>query len=141
MPRSTTIINNYLKYEFRGEPLPAVGDKFFINLSTTAIDSSGSGSTIPNGNGYAELVLTKNEQNWVNQDVNEITNSVIISFPSGTGVSTGDWGTIMAITLSNTSMGAPVYFYNLQTSAEVNIGDRITFEGGSLKFKRIDKGE
>lgn len=141
MPKSIAEINKYLNYEFRNTALPATTGNFYINLSKTALTDLGTGATIPNGDNYGEVILAKTEENWTMPYDGEVTNSVIVAFPSGSAVSSGDWGTIMAVTLSHTSAGSPVYFYNLPTSVEVSLGGKITFEGGSLKFKRIKRGE
>lgn len=137
MSKSADAINEYLNYEFRGASAPSTSGSFFINLSTTTITDSGSGSTLPpEAYNYTELVLSKSENNWTPAYEGGITNAVLISFPSGSEVSTGDWGTIMGITLSDTTKGAPRYFYNLPLSIEINDGGRITFPAGSLEFMR-----
>lgn len=136
MPKSTSAINQYLGYEFRNGSAPTTSGSFYINLSTTSITESGSGSTIVSGGGYDDVILGKNVNNWAFEYEGGITNAVVISFPSGSGVATSDWGSIMGVTVSDVEGGAPIYFYNLPSSIEVNAGDRVTFPAGSFRFMR-----
>jgi len=138
MATLTTTINKLLNHEFNKTTISSIPNTYYINLSTTSIEDNGSGYTyLTNGEGnYATVSLNRNENNWTESFEGEITNSVLVSFPSGSMVSSTDWGTIMAVAISASSDGAPIYFYNLAPYIEAPVGTRITFEGGSLKFGR-----
>ena len=138
MPKSVSKINEYLGYEFRASALPTTSGSFYINLSNAVIADDGSGSVVISGGEYSPIVLAKNENNWTEPYEGEVTNAVIISFPSGSVVSSTDWGTVKAITVSDG--GTLVYFYNLPTEIDAPQGTQIIFGGGALKFKRIKEG-
>jgi len=142
MGKSTARINKYLAYEFRGEALPLTSGSFYIDLSKTTIANDGTGSSVIVGGEYSPVVLSKTENNWTEPYNGEIVNTGPISFPSGSTVSSSDWGTVMAVVLSDSaSAGMPVYFFNLPTEIDVPEGTQIIFAGGALKFKRVREGE
>lgn len=137
MPITDTAINKYLNYEFRNTTITNQPSTFYVDLSTTAINTDGSGSTAITGGGYTSASLVRNTANWTESVTGEVANAVMVSFPSGSGVSTEDWGTIMAVIIrSDTSGSMPVYFSNLSPYIEAPVATRIMFSGGSLKFGR-----
>lgn len=134
MSKSVTAINNYLKHEFTATPILVSGSTLYINLC-----SSGS-VPIDTSNGYSSASMTRDTTDWITSSPGEISNGVVISFPSGSAVSLSDWGTITGVSISTSSNGAsPLYYSALSPSIEAPQGTKITFGGGTLKFTRIDR--
>ena len=141
MGKSIDRINAYLAYEFLGSGSPTTSGSFYVDLSTAIIANDGSGSVAISGGEYSTVVLAKTENNWTEPYEGEVTNAVVISFPSGSIVSSTDWGTIKSIVISDSTSGSiPVYFYNLPTEIDAPEGTQIIFGGGTLKFNRTIEG-
>ena len=135
----TSEINKYLNFEFNSTAT-ADPTTFYIDLSTSEILSDGSGSTVVIGSGYSSVSLAANSNNWTEPVEGEVTNAVMVSFPSGSLVSGDDWGTIKAIVVRNSPAAiTPIFWSNLTPYIEAPVGTRISFSGGMLKLGRRDR--
>ena len=83
---TTYFLNLVAGNVFRTSTTPAIPQKYYVGLSTTAPTVAGTGYSEPSGKGYARVELT-----GLLAPVNGVvTNNTLIDFPE----STGDWGTI-----------------------------------------------
>lgn len=108
---------------------PAIPAAYYIGLSSTAPDVSGTNVTEPStsGTGYARVQLT---------DLNEpsdgkVTNKNIISFPS----STTAWGTMTHYVIYDAASGGNLLMYgNLSVSRNIESDTILSISAGELEM-------
>lgn len=87
----------------------------YFGLSTTALAIDGTGATEPSGNNYSRVAFTNNKTNWGNASNGSLANLTAITFPE----SSGSWGTITHVFISDAASAGNVWFYDALTSSRV----------------------
>lgn len=104
----------------------------YLGLSTTPIARDGSGITEPSAStGYSRVAIQNTKTSFTNAVNGELSNSIDISFPE----STGSWGTITYIFLSDAATGGNIRYYEaLSSPRQVQPNSTIMFRQQTLKF-------
>jgi len=101
---------NLLKEAFMGAATQLPTQNWYVGLSTSQINTSGSAAPAePLGFGYSRVSIPRNATHWAySSSENTVTNSVDINFP----VSTGDWGLIQEVFIARAGISgvADVWF-------------------------------
>jgi hypothetical protein len=105
----------------------------YMGLSTTVIQSDGSGATEPStsGTAYARVAIVNNKTNWRTASAASLSNLVAVSFPE----STLSWGTITYVFLAAASVVGAAdiwYFEALSTAKIVQTATTVQFAIGSI---------
>lgn len=136
MGRSGTVnshINSLLKREFGGVAYtqPAT---WYVGLSTTTIQSDGTGVTEPSA-GYARVAVTNNTTNFVvDADLLTMENGVVIQF----NPATANWGLVTYAALYDVATGGvPKYYMQLDNPKTVEIEDILRIEPGRLQIQML----
>jgi hypothetical protein len=115
-----------------GSVSPTVPANYFVGLSTTTILEDGTGYTEPVGiNGYARVQIANNKTTWSNSAANSVTNLIEVAFPE----STGDWGTITYVFLSDSGVvgGDSVHYFGVLTpNRAIQTGTIVYFTPGDI---------
>lgn len=137
MSATNWLLERLVKDEFYiGAYTYSVPANFYLGLSKSAItkDSTYSDLDEPLGEGYARQQIPK-DTGW-SHETGSITveNSTLEEFNS-----TGDWGTIVSVFLSDTATRAAgniYYYYNLNPPIKVVKGTKLQFPTSSLIIRR-----
>lgn len=134
MPATTYAINKSLDKDFGATDYtpPAT---YYLGLSTTAIDSTGSTVTEPTDPSYARVAITNNKSKWSTAASGSVVSLTTASFVQ----SSQAWGTIISAFLSSASVstsGSIWFYYTLNPSIPVVANTTVTFSAGTLTATR-----
>lgn len=124
--------NKILEFNF-GNRAYAVNSPVYVGLSTTTINSDGTGATEPVGNAYARVAITNNDglAHWSGAATSVLSNAVAINFPE----STGSWGTITYVFIADAITAGNILYYDvLSPSRAVAPNTTVYFAIGSLQI-------
>lgn len=117
-----------LDYNF-GSVAYSVPASFYLGLSTTTINAGGSTATEPVGAAYARVPITNDKTSWTYSSSGCLLNSTSLSFVE----SSGSWGTITYLFLSDALTSGSIWFYQLlPTSKIVQANTAATFSASSI---------
>lgn len=90
---------------------------FYVGLSASALNASGSGAVEPVGNAYARVEVANSKSSFTTAASGSLSNSVAITFPE----SSGSWGTMSYVFLSDSSSSASgnIWFYEALSSPKI----------------------
>lgn len=122
--------NKVLDNLFGGTSMPTTGT-LYVGLSTTALNTNGTGYTEPSGAGYARVSVTNSKQNFNQASNGTVTNQQTITFPE----SQASWGTIQYVFIADASSGGNVLYYDaLTTPRTVASLTTLLFQPGTLQI-------
>ena len=120
--------NKILDYNF-GSTAYSVPASFFMGLSTTTISVTGSNATEPSGAAYARVEISNDKTNWTYASSGCLLNSASVVFTE----SSGSWGTVTNIFLSDTLTSGSIWFYEaLPSSKVVQTNTIVSFSASSI---------
>jgi len=130
MPISTYAGVKILNYVLGLTPAIAPPATYYVGLSTTAIAADGTGITEPAGGDYARAAIANDKTDLsIASAVSSVNNAVAVSLTT----STGDWGTITDIFISDAITAGNMWYYkSLTTPIPVPSGTTVTFAIGSI---------
>ncbi len=133
MPATLYTIDQSLDYDF-GKETYVPPDTFYLGLSTTAIDSSGSTVTEPADASYERYTIPNDDKTfWSYASGGVILSGSSVSFPQ----SSEAWGEIVSVFLADSSSGGNVWYYDsLSPSVHIGVNTVVTFEPGTIKIER-----
>ena len=112
----------------------SVPSTMYLGLSTTNINSDGTGITEPlAANGYARVAIVNDKTQWGNASLGTLLNIASFTFPQ----SSSSWGTITYIFLSDSSTigGGNLLFYDtLNPSRTVSSLTTVLFAASSFQI-------
>lgn len=88
---------------------------YYIGLSTTSINASGSGATEPTGGAYARLAIPNNKSTWTTASSGILTNILQFEYPE----STTPWGTITNVFMSDSPTGGNILYWDALTTSRI----------------------
>lgn len=106
--------NQSLDLQFGGSSYTPPAN-YYMGLSTTTISSSGSNATEPVGASYARVQIPNDKSHFTYASSGCLVNSGSIAFPT----SSGSWGTITNIFLSDASTSGSIWFYTVLGSPKI----------------------
>lgn len=107
----------------------------YFGLSTTAINSDGTGATEPSGGAYARASVTNDKTNWGNAGSGSLQNLGTIQFPE----STASWGTITYVFISDAlTSGNMLYFGALSPSRVVQSNTVVFFSASAITISIVN---
>lgn len=131
----TTYASNKVLDNLFGATSITLPGTYYVGLSTTAIQTSGTGATEPSGMGYARLGITNSKAYFTVSSNGELSNISSVQFADATG----NWGTITHVFVSDALTGGNIWYYDaLATSRIVQTGAALVFLSGALKFKMLN---
>lgn len=107
MPITYTQSNKLLDYNF-GATTYTLPAKYWIALSTTAIQNDGTGCTEPVGNGYTRVGIDNNKTTFSVAENGILKNNIQVQFPE----STGSWGTVTYIAIFDSETEGNLLYYD-----------------------------
>ena len=122
--------NAFLNYVFRESgSVPAPGT-YYVGLSTSVMDATGSAIVSePSGGNYARQSYPKASGSWVAPTLGVTSNNTTITFPE----STNNWGTIKAVFIADSQTGGNIlYYYNLDSYLPVPANTQVKIQGNNL---------
>lgn len=123
-------LNNYL---FGATSFTPNGT-YYIGLSTTAINASGTGVTEPTGGGYKRVAVTNNKTSFTDSTGGIVQNKVQFEFPE----STTAWGTITHVFIADSLTGGNILYYDaLTTPRTVQTATILLFAINSMKIQLV----
>ena len=124
--------NEIMQQRFKLGTAPAVPTTLYAMLSTTTINSDGTGATEPVLSGYTRVAITSSDTSWSTPAAGEISNLTRIDFPQATD----DWANITYFALTDSATGGNIRCYQDLTSMKtVQTDDIVSFPIGYLKVK------
>lgn len=121
--------NRLLDYSF-GNTSFSNPTNLYVGLSTTTIGNNGTGATEPSGGSYARVQIANNKTTFGVSSNGVLTNLITVTFPE----STGDWGTITYIFLSDQLTGGNILYFDPVRDASGNISPRACPSGTTIYF-------
>lgn len=114
MPITYAQSNRLLDYNFGGTSytLPA---KYWLALSTTAMQQDGTGCTEPTGNGYARVGIDNNKTTFSVAADGLLKNNIQVQFPE----STGAWGTVTHIAIFDSKTAGNLLYYDALAESRI----------------------
>lgn len=110
---------------------------YYVGLSQTAPNESGTGTTEPSSGNYARVAVTNNKTNFGTASSGALTNATAITFPE----STASWGTITHVCFFDQASGGSLYFWEqLPVSKAVAANTTVYFSVGSLTISNLNAG-
>ena len=125
-----TQANKILDYNF-GASTYSVSSTLYFGLSTTTINSDGTGATEPIGTGYARIPFTntKGASTWGGAASASLSNLGTITFTE----STASWGTITYVFIADSLSGGNILYYNsLSSPKTVGANTTVYFGAGNV---------
>lgn len=120
--------NRILNRDFGGVSF-AVPSTLYFGLSTTVINSDGTGATEPSGGSYARASAVNDKTTWSNASSASLNNLISISFPE----SSASWGTITYVFIIDAaSSGNMLYFDTLSPSRAVASLTTVLFAASAI---------
>lgn len=124
--------NKVLDYLFGGTSFSNLST-MYLGLSTTTVQSDGTGATEPStsGTAYARVAITNNKTNWGTASAASLSNAVAATFTE----STASWGTITYVFLAAGATAAVAdlwYFEALATPKTVQTATTVQFAIGAI---------
>lgn len=128
---TTYFLNLVAGNVFRSKTTPAIPANYYIGLSKTAPNMSGSGVSEPSGGGYSRVKLT-----GLSAPSNgTVTNSNAIDFNE----STASWGTVTHFVVFDALTGGNLLMYGqLTTSRSVEPSTIMTIKAGALTLSVLN---
>jgi len=128
----TTAANKVLDLLF-GQTALSNLSTMYLGLSTTTVQSDGTGATEPStvGTAYARVAITNNKTNWGNAASAALSNLVAATFTE----STASWGTITYVFLAAGATAGVAdiwYFEALSTPKTVQSATTVQFAVGAI---------
>lgn len=125
---TTYFLNLIMGNVFLSQVDPKIPENYYIGLSTTAPDISGSNVTEPTGGNYSRVLITSALSAPEN---GQIKNSSDIDFPE----STEDWGTVTHYVLYDSQDGGNLLMYEAFESGKlIQSESQARFKANSLTF-------
>jgi hypothetical protein len=124
--------NEILNFFYRGTAI-TIGADLYLRLLVSASTRSG-GGTETNYTGYARLILPRGTTIFGASSSGQMTNTVIIAFPSPSSLGNGD---LVAFDIVDTASGAFTKVYNggpIVPTKSIEIGKPPKFGIGKLQF-------
>lgn len=124
---TTYFLNNIIGNVFKSKTDPPLPSEYYIGLSTTAPDLSGTNVTEPSGGNYSRVLLTglSEPENGL------ITNTSDIEFPE----TTDDWGTVTHYVVYDSKVGGNLLMYEaFENSRLIQAESQARFKSRSLTF-------
>jgi hypothetical protein len=128
---------NYAKNKLQDLMLGGVSftppTNYYLALSTTNISSSGSNVSEPVGAGYARVQIPNTKSYFSYSTSGCITNSTSLVFAE----TSGSWGTITDIALTDSLTSGSVWMYTTLTTPKIVQSDTIiSFSASSITFSQ-----
>jgi len=124
------VANKILDYNF-GKTAHTPPTTYYVGLSTTVVNINGTGNTEPSGGSYARVAITNNKTTFTTAATGTLKNDISISFPE----SSGAWGTITYVFISDAPTGGNIYFFEALPSAKtVQTATTVLFVAAALTF-------
>jgi hypothetical protein len=102
---------------------------YYFGLSTTTINSDGTGATEPSTGAYARVLLANTKSSWTTASSGTLTNSAAVTFAE----STASWGTITYVGMWDALTGGNLWWYDvLSPSRTVASATTVLFAIGSI---------
>ncbi len=128
---TTYFLNLVAGNVFRSKTTPAIPANYYIGLSKTAPNMSGSNVTEPSGGGYSRVKLT----GLSTPSNGTVTNSNAIDFNE----STASWGTVTHFVVFDALTGGNLLMYGqLTTSRSVEPSTIMTIKAGALTLSVLN---
>ena len=136
MPATLYAINQQLDHDFGSESYTAPTN-YYMGLSTTSIDNSGSTVTEPADASYERVLIVNDKNYWDSAASGSLTNACAIAFPQ----SSESWGNIVSAFLSSGSQSGAVddhvwYYHTLTPAVPVAVNTELTFDVGTITVSR-----
>ncbi len=110
---------------------------YYIGLSTTTPNETGTGITEPSGGAYARVQIANNKTTFGTASAGALTNAIAISFAE----STTSWGTITHVIFYDALTSGNVWFWEaLPVSKSVAAYTTVYFSVGSLTISNLNAG-
>ncbi len=104
---------------------------WYVGLSTTTINSDGTGATEPVAGAYARVAVTNNKSNFSVAANGSLSNAAVVQFVE----STASWGTITYVFLSDALTSGNIWVYDvLSTAKTVQSYTTVLFSIGAMVF-------
>jgi hypothetical protein len=128
---------NYAKNKIQDLMLGGVAltppSNYYLALSTTNISVSGSNLTEPVGAAYARIIIPNTKSYFTNSSSGCLVNSASIVYVE----SSGSWGTIVDIALTDAITSGSVWMYTTLTSPKIVQSDTvISFSASAITFSQ-----
>ena len=110
---------------------------WYVGLSQSTPNESGSGYTEPSSGAYARVAVTNNKTNFTVASSGVLTNATAITFPE----STASWGTITHVLFFDAATSGTLRFWEaLPVSKAVASSTTVYFAIGSLTISNLNAG-
>lgn len=107
-------------------------NNYYIGLSTTAPNPSGTGVTEPSVGAYARISVNNNKTSFSTTSNGVLYNSTQFEFPE----STTSWGTITHVFIADAQNGGNILYYDaLTTARQVQAQTSLIFIPNSIKIQ------
>ena len=122
---------NIILDEYFGKVTPTIPTSYFMGISTTTIQSDGTGKTEPNDIAYIRVEIPNTKVSFTTSSNGTLTNAVEFEFPE----SQVSWGIITDFFLAGSSTGTDIkVFGKLTNSRTVETGTILVLEAGALQI-------
>lgn len=127
----TYYASNQTLNRFFGNTSFSVPSTYYIALSTTTINSDGTGITEPVGNGYTRVAVVNSGANFATASNGVTSNVSSFTFPE----SSGSWGTLTYWAMYDNSTAGNIWFFDTLTpSRAVASLTTVLFVSGAIQI-------
>lgn len=122
--------NKALDYQF-GNISYTPPANLYLGMSTTSISTSGSNESEPSGANYSRVQIPNDKSHFTYASSGCLVNSASIVFPE----SSGSWGTITTLFLSDASTSGSIWYYTTLASPKIIQANAInSFSASAIAF-------